>query len=150
MAWELESKKPLHGLKEMESEMDRLWDTFLFGRPKKVKAKEEGEWFPAVDITETDEGIVVSAEIPGMNSKDIDISLSEGVLIIQGERKFAKETSEETYIQIERSYGTFRRTFTIPRTIDQEKIKASYKDGVLRVVLPKKEKIHPKQISVET
>jgi HSP20 family protein len=76
--------------------------------------------------------------------------VEDGTLTIEGERKFLKETPEESYIQIERSYGTFRRTFSIPRMIDQEKIKASYKDGVLRIVLPKKEHDYPKQITVET
>jgi HSP20 family protein len=75
--------------------------------------------------------------------------VEEGTLIIQGERKFVKESPEENYIQIERPYGTFRRTFSIPRTIDQETIKASYKDGVLRIVLPRRREIQPKQIVVE-
>jgi len=70
-------------------------------------------------------------------------------LIIQGERRFIKESPEDNYVQIERPYGTFRRTFSIPRTIDQEEIRASYKDGVLRVVLPRKQEIQPKQIAVE-
>jgi HSP20 family protein len=75
--------------------------------------------------------------------------VEENTLIIQGERKFIKESADETYVQIERPYGTFRRTFSIPRTIDQGGIKASYKDGVLRVVLPRRQEIHPKQIVVE-
>ena len=84
-----------------------------------------------------------------MSQSEIDIRVEEGTLIIQGERKFVKESSEENYIQIERPYGTFRRTFSIPKTIDQEGVKASYKDGVLRVVLPRKQEIQPKQIVVE-
>jgi HSP20 family protein len=75
--------------------------------------------------------------------------VEEGTLIIQGERKFLKESPEENYIQIERPYGTFRRTFSIPRTIDQESIKASYKDGVLRIVLHRRREVQPKQIVVE-
>ena len=84
-----------------------------------------------------------------MSQSEIDIKVEENTLIIQGERKFIKEASDENYIQIERPYGTFRRTFTIPRTIDQEGIKASYKDGVLRVVLPRKPETQTKQIVVE-
>ncbi len=83
-------------------------------------------------------------------SFEIDIKVEEGTLVIQGERKFLKEVSEENYLQIERPYGTFRRSFTIPRVVDQDTIKASYKDGVLTIVLPKKEKVYPKQIAVQT
>jgi len=99
---------------------------------------------------ETGTEIILKADLPEMSQDEIGIKVEEGTLTIEGERKFLKETPEENYIQIERSYGTFRRTFAIPRMIDQEKIKASYKDGVLRIVLPKKEHVYPKQISVET
>jgi HSP20 family protein len=84
-----------------------------------------------------------------MNQNDVDIKVEENMLIIRGERKFIKETPSGNYLQIERPYGTFQRTFAIPKVIDQEKIKATYKDGVLRVVLPKREEVHPKQILVE-
>jgi HSP20 family protein len=84
-----------------------------------------------------------------MNQSDIDIKVEENTLIIRGERKFIKETPAGNYLQIERPYGTFQRTFAMPRVIDQEKIKAAYKDGVLRIVLPKKETVHPQQIVVE-
>jgi len=84
-----------------------------------------------------------------MNQSDINIKVEENTLIIQGERKFIKEGPHGNYLQIERPYGTFQRTFDIPRMIDLERIKTAYKDGVLRIVLPKKEEVHPKQIVVE-
>jgi HSP20 family protein len=108
-----------------------------------------GTWSPPVDILERGNEVVLKVDLPEMNQSEIDIRVEENTLIIQGERKFVKESSDENYIQIERPYGAFRRTFTVPRTIDQEGIKASYKDGVLRVILPKKEETQPKQIAVE-
>jgi HSP20 family protein len=102
-----------------------------------------------VDILERGDELVLKVDLPEVSQSEIDIRVEENTLIIQGERKFIKDTSDENYIQIERPYGTFRRTFSIPRTIDPERIKASYKDGVLRVVLPRKPEAQPKQIVVE-
>jgi HSP20 family protein len=102
-----------------------------------------------VDIVEREREVVIKMDLPEMDQNEIDIKVEENALIIQGERKFIKDTMDENYIQIERPYGTFQRTFAIPRTIDQEKIKASYKEGVLRITLPKKEASLPKQIVVE-
>jgi HSP20 family protein len=93
--------------------------------------------------------VILKIDLPEMDQNEIDIKVEENTLIIQGERKFIKETADTNYLQIERPYGTFQRTFAVPRGIDQEKIKASYKDGVLRVVLPKREIVHPKKILLE-
>ena len=90
--------------------------------------------------------MVLKVDLPEVSQEEIDIKVEENTLIIQGERKFIKETPDENYIQIERPYGTFHRTFNIPRMIEQEGIKASYKDGVLRIVLPRKQETQPKQI----
>jgi HSP20 family protein len=84
-----------------------------------------------------------------VNQNDIDIKIEEDTLIIQGERKLIKEASAENVLQIERPYGSFQRSFSVPRMIDRERIRAAYKDGVLRVVLPKKTEVHPKQIVVD-
>jgi HSP20 family protein len=109
-----------------------------------------GVWSPPVDISERGNEVVLKVDLPEVTQNEIDIRVEEGTLIIQGERRFVKESPEENYIQIERPYGTFRRTFSIPKTIDEEGVKASYKDGVLRVVLPRKQDIQPKQIAVES
>jgi HSP20 family protein len=93
--------------------------------------------------------LVLKVDLPEVSQSEIDIRVEENTLIIQGERRFIKDASDENYIQIERPYGTFRRIFNIPRTIDPEGIKASYKDGVLRVILPRKSETQPKQIAVE-
>jgi len=106
-------------------------------------------WSPPVDILERENEVILKVDLPEVNQSDIDIRVEENTLIIQGERKFIKEIPHGNYLQIERPYGTFQRTFAIPRLIDLERIKAAYKDGVLRIVLPKKEEVHPKQIVVE-
>jgi HSP20 family protein len=105
-------------------------------------------WSPAVDIFETEGEIVVKAELPGMDRKDITLNLEKNVLTLRGERRFEKETKEENYHRIERSYGSFSRAFSIPAIVDDEKIRADYKDGVLKIALPKKEQAKPKQIRI--
>jgi HSP20 family protein len=140
--------EPFRDLMAMQDRMTRLFDDTLSRIWKEEVAR--GAWSPAVDIVERANEVVLKVDLPEVDQNEIDIKVEEGTLNIQGERKFVKEASEENYLQIERPFGTFRRSFTIPRVIDQEKIKASYKDGVLTIVLPKKEKIYPKQISVET
>jgi HSP20 family protein len=105
-------------------------------------------WSPSVDIFETEGEIVVKAELPGMDRKDITLHLENNVLTLRGERKFQKETKDENYHRIERSYGNFSRSFSIPAAVDEEKIRADYKDGVLKIALPKKEQARPKQIKI--
>jgi HSP20 family protein len=105
-------------------------------------------WNPAVDVFENDNEIVIKAELPGMNAKDIEVKFENNVLVLKGERRFEKETKEENYHRIEREYGTFSRAFTVPFAVKSENVTAEYKDGVLKVVLPKKEEIKPKPIKV--
>ncbi len=140
--------EPFRDLMAMQDRMTRLFDDTLSRIWKAEVAR--GVWSPAVDIVERANEVVLKVDLPEVDQNEIDIKVEEGTLVIQGERKFLKDASDENYLQIERPFGTFRRSFTVPRVIDQEKIKASYKEGVLTIVLPKKEKIHPKQISVET
>ena len=107
-------------------------------------------WSPPVDIVEREKELILKIDLPEINQNEIEIKVEGNTLIIQGERRFVKEVPEENYIQIERPYGNFQRTFVLPKMIDQEEIKASFKDGVLRIVLPRKKEVHLKQISVET
>jgi HSP20 family protein len=139
--------EPFRDLMAMQDRMTRLIDETLSRIWKEDMA--QGVWSPPVDILERGDEVVLKVDLPGVNQNEIDIRVEEGGLTIQGERKFVKESSEENYVQIERPYGTFRRTFSIPRTIDQGSIKASYKDGVLRIILPRRQEIQPKQIAVE-
>jgi HSP20 family protein len=106
-------------------------------------------WNPSVDIFENDNEIVVKAELPGVSAKDIDVRLENNILTLKGERRFAKEAKEENYHRIEREYGTFSRSFSLPTAVNGDKVAAEYKDGVLKIVLPKKEEIKPKPIKVE-
>jgi HSP20 family protein len=140
--------EPFRDLMAMQDRMTRLLDDTLSRLWKTEVAR--GIWSPAVDIMEREGEVILNLDIPGVSQSEIDIKVEDSTLIIQGERKFIKESPGENYQQIERPYGTFRRTFSIPRVIDLENIKASYKDGVLCVVLPKREGIYPKQITVET
>jgi len=139
--------EPFRDLMAMQDRMTRLFDETL-SRIWKEEGVARGVWSPPVDISEKENEIILKIDLPEMDQAEIDIKIEENALIIQGERKFLKE-ADETYLQIERPHGTFQRSFNIPRRVDQEKIKASYKNGVLRVILPKKGEVHPKQISVD-
>jgi HSP20 family protein len=105
-------------------------------------------WNPLADIFENDNEVVVKAELPGMAAKDIDIKLENNVLTLRGERKFEKEAKEENYHRVEREYGSFSRVFSLPVTVNPDKVTAEYKDGVLKIVLPKREEIKPKPIKI--
>lgn len=137
MARELMNTNPFRDIEKTKSEMDRLWDTFLFGRPRISWPTEEEEWQPAIDVAETEDELMVNVEIPGMDPKDIDVSVSEGTLLIKGEKKLEAEEKEADYRLIERNYGTFIRSIRLPAEVQGDKISASYKNGVLTVVLPK-------------
>jgi len=106
-------------------------------------------WAPAVDILETENELVLKADLPGLEMKDIDIQLENGTLTLKGERKFEKEEKNKGYHRLERSYGSFVRYFTVPETVDVEHVKAEYNGGVLTITLPKKEIAKPKAIKVQ-
>src|SRR5881396_3954281 len=138
---------PFRDLNMLQDRMNRLFDdagsTWRTDEPAATTS-----WSPAVDIFETEGEIVVQAELPGMDRKDITLHLENNILSLKGERRFVKETKEENYHRIERSYGGFSRAFTIPVTVEEEKIRADYKEGVLKIVLPKKDQAKPKQIRI--
>ena len=105
-------------------------------------------WSPSVDIFETENEIVIKAELPGMDAKDIDIKLENNVLMLRGDRPFEKEAKNENYHRVERSYGNFTRSFSLPASVDDSKVRAEYKNGLLRIVLPKKEQAKSKEIKI--
>lgn len=140
--------KPFREVSRLRSEMDRLWDEY-FGAGRRAFRPLEEEWLPAVDISESEDKITVKAEIPGMEAKDIDISMSGDTLTIKGEKKTEKEEKEENYHVVERSYGSFRRSMKLPAVVNADKVDATYKNGVLTVVLPKKEEVKPKAIEIK-
>ncbi len=153
MAYELARyRMPFRDIELMGKEMDRLWDTFFEEMPLSRLARREewpNKWLPTLDLAETKNEFVVKAEVPGMSPKDIDISLNGGVLSIRGEKKQEKEEKEENYHFVERSYGSFSRTIRLPGDVQSDKIKAAYKDGVLRISLPKSEESKRKEVKIK-
>ena len=109
----------------------------------------ENELIPAFDITENDKEFIVTAELPGIDSKDVDITISDGILSVKGEKKHEKEDKGEDYHRVERRFGSFNRSFRIPGKVESDKIDASYKDGVLKVLLPKAEGTESKKIVIK-
>lgn len=130
----------------LRGEMERLYDRFFDLRP--FHQAEEGEWIPSVDVSETAREVIVKAEIPGMEAKDIKVSLEGGMLFIKGERKQEKEEQDENFHRIERSYGSFYRSIRLPSEVDPDQVKATYKKGILKINLPKTEKEARKKIEV--
>ena len=149
MAWELMNMHPFKNIEKTRSEMDRLLDTFLFGKPKSRGFAEQEEWQPPVDVAETESALIVNVEIPGVDPKDIDVSLSGDTLLIEGEKKPETEEKEEDYHLVERNYGNFTRSIHLPVEIQNDKISASYKNGVLTVGLPKPERAQRKEIKIK-
>ena len=124
---------------------DRFFDDWEF--PSLFN--EKNEWTPAFDITENDKEYVVSAELPGIDIKDVEISISDGILSVKGEKKNETEDKGEGYHRIERRYGSFHRSFRIPGKVESDKVDASYKDGILKVLLPKAEGTETKKIEIK-
>lgn len=141
--------RPFREVFRLRNEMDRLWDEY-FGPGRRALQPIEEAWLPAVDIAETGDKITVKAEIPGMEAKDIEISMVGDTLTIKGEKKAEREEKEENYHLVERSYGSFSRAMKLPAAVDPDKVQATYKNGVLTVVLPKKEEVKPKAIEIKT
>jgi HSP20 family protein len=139
---------PFRDFERIRKEMDHFWDSF-FDIETKKRGDDVRSWFPSLDVSETKNEIVVKAEVPGMDPKDIDISLSDGVLSIRGEKKQEREEKEEDYHLVERNYGSFARTVALPKEVNHDKINASYKNGVLKVVLPKSEEAKKKEVKIK-
>ncbi|HHT9132640.1 MAG TPA: Hsp20/alpha crystallin family protein [Candidatus Tripitaka californicus] len=125
----------------LQREMDRLFEDF-FRRGGLVR--------PSVDVVETNDTVVVKAELPGMEPKDVDISVSDDRLTIKGERKAEKEEKGKTFYRMERCYGSFSRTIELPASVEADKAKADYKNGVLEITLPKTEQVKAKKIPIKT
>lgn len=140
---------PVRELAEMSDRLNRI-----FARPegRRENGKEMlavADWLPSVDISETDTEYYIQAELPGLNKGDVKITLEDGVLTLQGERKQEKEEKGTRYHRVERSYGRFVRSFALPDSVDEAKVSAEFKDGVLQIHLPKSEQAKPKAIEVK-
>jgi len=135
---------PWQELEGMQRTLSRLLDEGGMST-----SSEFGTWMPAVDIRETDDALLVYAELPGIDKKDIHVDVHDGVLTISGERKYEKDVKEENVHRTERAYGRFSRSFSLPRTVDADKVDARLKDGVLEIRLPKTESAKPKAIEIK-
>ena len=140
---------PFREMSALQERMNRLFSDVRAQAPVRGEEIVQGAWIPAVDIFETNEAIVLKAELPGITAQDISVEVKDNTLTLKGEKKFEKEVKEENYHRVERSYGSFQRAFTLPGTIHQEKVKAKFKDGILEIILPKVEEAKPKQVKVE-
>ena len=129
-------------------EMDRLFDRFFEGWPFRISAVQR-PWAPSVDVSETAKEVVVKAELPGMDPKDIDVSVRGDILSVAGERKQEKEEKGENFHRIESTYGSFSRSIQLPAEVDAGKVDATYKDGVLKITLPKTKEAATKKIEVK-
>ncbi len=138
---------PFSELRAMQEQMNRLLDLAWNREPG--EEMREGMWQPPVDIYEDAETVVIKAELPGMDQKDIEVKIENNTLVLRGERKHGQEIRKENYHRIERFYGKFQRSFSLPLTVDQENVRASCDRGVLTITLPKREESKPTQITVE-
>ncbi len=136
-------------LMRLRDEMDDLWSRF-FDLPGAVRERGERLRFaPVVDINETAEALEIEVEVPGMKPEEIDVTLAGQILTIKGEKKEAREEKKENYHLVERRFGSFQRSFRLPVEVDQAKLKATHKDGVLKLVLPKAEQAQAKKIEIK-
>jgi len=140
---------PFRDLSAIQERMNRIFEDALARSRGREEGLGTGMWTPAVDIFENNDFVVVKAELPGVERNHIFVEVKDGILSLRGERKFEKEVKEESYHRIERSYGRFQRSFSLPVSVDQDRVTARFEDGVLEVKLPKKEKAKPKQIQVD-
>ena len=137
--------EPFRGASTLQDQINRVFNDVF------ERSGEESNltsWAPAVDIFETEHELVVKADLPDIDPKDLDIRVENNILSIRGERKFEKKVSEDKYLRVERAYGSFSRSFSLANTVNSEAIKADYQNGVLTLTIPKREEAKPKQIKV--
>lgn len=138
---------PFRDIWDLKDDIDRVF--FGYGRGDKGKERPLSSWSPAVDVAEDKEHFKFHVELPGVKKEDVKISLNDGVLSVRGERSFKDEEKKKNYHRIERSYGMFERSFTLPNTVMADKIEANMKDGVLEIMVPKREEAKPKEIEIK-
>lgn len=145
---QMKSYEPWVVLKQMQNDLGRMLGEHDRGA-EDGSSIATSRWAPAVDIKEEAERFVISADVPGVDRDDIEVTMADGVIVIKGERKLESQEEEKGYRRIERSYGTFYRRFSLPESADAEKISATCNEGVLEIVIPKREAIKPKRITVK-
>ena len=141
--------EPVRELSSLQNEMNRLFTTF-FDTPTSGNGDAPlRRWIPAMDLVETDEHFVLKADLPGLGEGDVSIEVEDNVLTVSGERKAEHEDKREGYVRVERSYGAFRRSLTLPEGIDPEAVTASFDNGVLEVRIPKPEERKPRRVAIQ-
>ena len=139
---------PRGNLQSFQDEMNRMFDQFFRGGTGEEAGWGVRTWAPPVDIYETDDALILKAELPGVSKDDVSIEIHQNTLILRGQRKHEAEVKEDNYHRVERAYGTFQRSFMLPTLVDQEHVQATYHDGVLELRLPKSEAAKPKRIAI--
>ena len=139
---------PMGHLPSFQHEMNRMVNEFFGGGNGEAAGTGMGSWTPAVDIHETEDGFVIKAELPGVSKDDVSIDVHQNTLTLRGQRKHEAEVKQDKYHRVERAYGSFQRSFVLPTVVDQDKVQATYKDGVLELHLPKSEAAKPKRIAI--
>ena len=139
---------PFRDLRTLQDEVNRLFSTNI-GRSFGDEGIARGSWTPSVDIFENKDQLAFEFELPGMNREDFELTIENNVLTLRGERRFEKKDESDNYHRVERSYGSFTRSFTLPPTVSGEGIAAEYRNGVLRVTLPKREEVKARRIEIQ-
>jgi HSP20 family protein len=140
--------EPVRELSSLQNDMNRLFNTF-FDTPTAGNGGGSGRWIPAMDLVETDEHFVLKADLPGLTDEDVHIDVEDSVLTVSGERKSEHEDKREGFVRVERAYGSFRRSLTLPEGVDADAVSASFDRGVLEVRIPKPEQRKPRRVAIQ-
>jgi HSP20 family protein len=139
--------EPFRNLVDIQGEVNRLFDAFV-GRPNGPMTQGR-PWLPAVDMHETKDNLVLRLELPGVREKDVTVAITGDLLTVKGERRWEDETKDQKFLHVERLCGQFERLVQLPMAVQADKVKASYRDGVLEVTLPKAEELKPREIKID-
>ncbi|MHB8756378.1 MAG: Hsp20/alpha crystallin family protein [Candidatus Acidiferrales bacterium] len=137
--------EPFRNVSSLQEQVNRLFESTF---PHKGDESTLTAWAPAVDVYETEDELVIKADLPEISEKDLDVRVENNMMTIRGERKFEQQVKEDSYLRMERAYGSFSRSFSLPNTVNTEAINADYKNGVLTVTLPKRAESKPKQVKI--
>jgi HSP20 family protein len=144
----LDRWEPFRNLVDIQGEVNRLLDTFV-GRATQSGNAQGRTWLPAVDMRETKNDLVLKVELPGVQEKDVTVSITGDLLTIRGERRWEDESKDHKFLHVERAYGQFERMIQLPMAVQADKVKAVYRDGILEVTLPKAEELKPREIKID-
>ena len=143
----LATRRPVNNLFNLHNQMGRVFGDLLSSNDSE-STEENSSWIPTVDISEMDSGFEIHAELPGVAQEDVQVSVTDNLLTIKGEKNQKQESKNKSFHRVERRYGTFQRSFTLPRHVDTGSIKADYKNGILTLTIPKAESAKPKEIQI--